>query len=502
MSAIEASQSPALALDSVSVQYGAVRALDGVSLQVRAGEVHGLMGENGAGKSTLLKVLSGVVKPQAGQIYLGGRPQRFLRPRDAIDAGISIIYQELHLVPELTVAENLLLGQTPSRLGVVNRRALLDRAQKELDQLGEPVDPTMRVADLSIGQRQMLEIGKALLRNSQVIAFDEPTSSLSLRETQRLMQIIRTLRDDGRTIIYVTHRMDEVDEICDRVTVFRDGRHICVMDKAKRIDRNELIAAMIGRRVEDVYGYRPRELGPVQLEVRALQGTGLREPISVSARRGEIIGLFGLVGAGRTEFAKVLCGVDKATQGEVRIEGRRVPLGSPQRAIAAGIALAPEDRKHEGLVLGASVSDNVNLSCRRHHSRWGFMRDIARERATAVSYINRLSIKTPDADTPVANLSGGNQQKIVLARYLAEQIGVFVLDEPTRGVDVGARKQIYDLLYELAEAGKTLLVISSDIAEVAGISDRVLVMRSGRLVGDLPRLEVTAEKLVRLALPS
>jgi L-arabinose transport system ATP-binding protein len=502
MSAVEASQSPALALESVSVQYGAVRALDGVSLQVRAGEVHGLMGENGAGKSTLLKVLSGVVKPQAGQIYLSGKPQRFVRPRDAIDAGISIIYQELHLVPELTVAENLLLGQTPSRLGVVNRRALLDRAQKELDQLGEPIDPTMRVADLSIGQRQMLEIGKALLRNSRVIAFDEPTSSLSLRETQRLMQIIRALRDDGRTIIYVTHRMDEVDEICDRVTVFRDGRHICVMDKAKRIDRNELIAAMIGRRVEDVYGYRPRELGPAQLEVHELQSASLREPISVSARRGEIIGLFGLVGAGRTEFAKVLCGVDSATQGEVRIQGRPVPLGSPQKAIAAGIALAPEDRKQEGLVLGASVSDNVNLSCRRHYSRWGFARDISRERATAVSYIQRLSIKTPDADTPVANLSGGNQQKIVLARYLAEQIEVFVLDEPTRGVDVGARKQIYDLLYELAEAGKTLLVISSDIAEVAGISDRVLVMRSGRLVGDLPRAEVSAEKLVRLALPS
>ena len=502
MSAIAASQSPALALDCVSVQYGAVRALDGVSLQVRAGEVHGLMGENGAGKSTLLKVLSGVVKPQAGQIYLSGKPQRFARPRDAIDAGISIIYQELHLVPELTVAENLLLGQTPSKLGVVNRRALLDRAQRELDQLGEPIDPTMRVADLSIGQRQMLEIGKALLRNSRVIAFDEPTSSLSLRETQRLMQIIRALRDDGRTIIYVTHRMDEVDEICDRVTVFRDGRHICVMDKTKRIDRNELIAAMIGRRVEDVYGYRPRELGPVQLEVRELQGASLREPVSLSARRGEIIGLFGLVGAGRTEFAKVLCGIDKATQGEVCIQGRTVPLGSPQKAIAAGIALAPEDRKQEGLVLGASVSDNVNLSCRRHHSRWGGVRNIARERATAVSYINRLSIKTPDADTPVANLSGGNQQKIVLARYLAEQIDVFVLDEPTRGVDVGARKQIYDLLYELAEAGKTLLVISSDIAEVAGISDRVLVMRSGRLVGDLPRIDVTAEKLVRLALPS
>jgi L-arabinose transport system ATP-binding protein len=493
---------PTLALEDVSVSYGPVRALDHVSLQVRTGEVHGLMGENGAGKSTLLRVLSGVIRPENGRIVLRGMQQNFSNTREAIAAGVSIIYQELHLVPELSVAENLMLGRMPSRLGIVNRRAMLKRALVELERLGEPIDPKARVASLSIGQRQMLEIGKALMRDSQVIAFDEPTSSLSIRESERLMQIIRGLRAEGRAIIYVTHRMDEVDEICDRVTVFRDGRHICVLNKAAGIDRNELVAAMIGRRVEDVYGYRPRDLGPVQLNVRGICGRGLREPMDITARRGEIVGLFGLVGAGRTELAKLLCGAERVSAGTVHIDDRQVRLNSPRSGIECGIALAPEDRKQEGLVLGASVADNVNLSCRRHQARFGLMRDRKRERAVAKEYVKKLSIKTPNEDTPVANLSGGNQQKVILARYLAERIDVFLLDEPTRGVDVGARKQIYDLLYELAEAGKTLLIISSDLAEVAGISDRVLVMRNGRLVGDVPRAEATAERLVRLALPS
>ncbi len=493
---------PALVLEDVSVQYGPVRALDHVSLDVRAGEVHGLMGENGAGKSTLLKVLSGVVQPQTGRVVLNDVPQQFVTTRDAINAGISIIYQELHLVPELSVAENLLLGHMPARAGVLNKREMIERARHELERLGEPIDPRAKVANLPIGQRQMLEIGKALLRNASIIAFDEPTSSLSVRETERLMQIIRQLRSEGRAIIYVTHRMDEVDALCDRVTVFRDGRHICVMEKGEGIDRNELVTAMIGRRVEDVYGYRPRALGPVQFEVQDIEGPGLRKPVSLKAHKGEIVGLFGLVGAGRTELAKILCGAVRAVRGSIRVADRRLNARSPREAIASGIALAPEDRKQEGLVLGASVSDNVNLSCRRHQVRFGLMRNMKAERAVACDYIRKLSIKTPSENTPVMNLSGGNQQKVILARYLAERIDVFVLDEPTRGVDVGARKQIYDLLFDLAEAGKTLLIISSDIAEVAGIADRVLVMRGGALVGDVPRPQATPDRLVRLALPN
>jgi L-arabinose transport system ATP-binding protein len=494
--------SSALELANVTVNFGPVRALNDVSLEVRSGEVHGLMGGNGAGKSTLLKVLAGALQPQQGRITINGVERRFASTREAIQAGVSIIYQELHLVPQLSVAENLMLGQMPARSGVVSRKEMLRRASAELERLGEPIDPNTKVAALSMGQRQMIEIGKALMRDARVIAFDEPTSSLSLRETERLVEIINKLRSEGRAIIYVTHRMDEVDILCDRVTVFRDGHRICLMEKGAGINRNELVTAMIGRRVEDVYGYQTRELGPVQLEIQNLLGPGLREPVSLRARRGEILGMFGLVGAGRTELMKLICGAQKATQGNIVVNGKSLQLRTPGDGIASGIALAPEDRQQEGLVPGASVGENINLSCRRNHARFGFIRDLKHERHLAREYIGRLSIKTPDESTAVKNLSGGNQQKVILSRYLADRIDVFLLDEPTRGIDVGARKQIYDLLYELAASGKTLIVVSSDLAEVTGICDRILVMRNGRIVGDLDRSEATAERLVRLALPN
>lgn len=288
-----------LALDGITVSFPGVRALDGVSLDVRAGEVHGLMGENGAGKSTLLKVLSGVNRPQAGTLRLDDVERRFASTRAALDAGIAIIYQELHLVPELTVAENLMLGQLPSRLGVLDETTLVQRALDELQRLGERIDPRTPVKHLSIGQRQMIEIGKALMRDARVIAFDEPTSSLSARETANLFRIIDTLRADGRAIVYVTHRMDEVYELCDRVTVFRDGKRIETFESVADLDRNRLIGAMVGRSIEDVYGYRARPAGEVMLEAKGLLGPGLTEPVSFAARRGEIVGFFGLVGAGR-----------------------------------------------------------------------------------------------------------------------------------------------------------------------------------------------------------
>jgi len=502
VSAAIAPSGSALELANVTVNFGAVRALSDVSLEVRSGEVHGLMGENGAGKSTLLKVLAGALQPQEGRIKINGVEQRFANTREAIKAGVSIIYQELHLVPQLSVAENLMLGQMPARSGVLSRKEMLRRARVELERLGEPIDPNTKGADLSMGQRQMIEIGKALMRDARVIAFDEPTSSLSVRETERLVEIINKLRSEGRAIIYVTHRMDEVDTLCDRVTVFRDGHRICLMEKGAGINRNELVTAMIGRRVEDVYGYQPRELGPVQLEIQNLLGPGLREPVSLSARRGEIVGMFGLVGAGRTELMKLICGAQRVTQGSIVVNGKSLQLRSPGDGISSGIALAPEDRQQEGLVPGASVGENINLSCRRNHAHYGFFRNLKHERRLAREYIGRLSIKTPNETTAVKNLSGGNQQKVILSRYLADRIDVFLLDEPTRGIDVGARKQIYDLLYELAASGKTLIVVSSDLAEVTGICDRILVMRNGRLVGDLNRNEATAERLVRLALPN
>ncbi len=490
-----------LELDGIGMSFPGVRALDGVSLSVRAGEVHGLMGENGAGKSTLLKVLSGVNQPQQGRLRLGGVEQRFAGTRAAIDAGVAIIYQELHLVPELTVADNLMLGQLPNRFGVLDERGLVRRATEALQRLGERIDPRTPVKELSIGQRQMIEIGKALMRDARVIAFDEPTSSLSARETENLFRIIDALRADGRAIIYVTHRMDEVYTLCDRVTVFRDGRHIETFESVAELDRNRLIAAMVGRSIADVYGYRPREAGEVLLEAKQLLGPGLAEPISFAARRGEILGFFGLVGAGRSELMKLIYGATRASAGHVELAGRRVAFASPRDAVRAGVALCPEDRKQEGIVAIASVADNLNITARRHFSPARFLLDEKRERTLARDYIEKLAIKTRDGDTAIGTLSGGNQQKVILSRWLAERIEVFLMDEPTRGIDVGARAEIYALLYGLAEAGRTVLMVSSDLAEVIGVADRIVVMREGRIAGIVPKAEATPDQLIKLALP-
>ncbi|SAK46956.1 L-arabinose transporter ATP-binding protein [Caballeronia hypogeia] len=490
-----------LELEGITVSFPGVRALDGVSLSVRAGEVHGLMGENGAGKSTLLKVLSGVNKPMAGTLALDGVEHRFTSTREAIAAGIAIIYQELHLVPELTVAENLMLGAMPNRIGVLDERALVARAMKELERLGERIDPRTPVKNLSIGQRQMIEIGKALMRDARVIAFDEPTSSLSARETAQLFRIIDALRADGRAIIYVTHRMDEVYELCDRVTVFRDGKRIETFESVADLERDRLIGCMVGRSISDVYGYRPREAGDVMIEAKSLLGPGLKEPVSFAARRGEILGFFGLVGAGRSELMKLLYGAAKPSAGHVELKGKRVAFASPRDAVRAGIALCPEDRKQEGIVAIASVADNLNISARRHFSPARFLLDARRERALAQEYIAKLSIKTRSGETAIGTLSGGNQQKVILSRWLAEQIDVFLMDEPTRGIDVGARAEIYNLLYELAEAGRTVIMVSSDLAEVIGVADRIIVMKEGRIAGSLSKADATPDELIKLALP-
>ncbi|PMS21668.1 L-arabinose ABC transporter ATP-binding protein AraG [Trinickia dabaoshanensis] len=492
---------PYLQLDGITVSFPGVLALDRVSFAVRAGEVHGLMGENGAGKSTLLKVLSGVNVPQSGSLLLGGVEQHFSGTKAAIEAGIAIIYQELHLVPELTVAENLMLGQLPSRMGVLTERALIERATQTLDRLGERIDPREQVKNLSIGQRQMIEIGKALMRDARVIAFDEPTSSLSARETKQLFKIINGLRQEGRAIVYVTHRMDEVYELCDRVTVFRDGRSIETFDSMDGLDRDRLISSMVGRSIRDVYGYRSRPLGDIRIEAKGLAGRGLAEPVSFNARRGEILGFFGLVGAGRSELMKLVCGAERPSAGEIELDGRPMRFSTPRDAVRAGVALCPEDRKKEGIVAIASVSDNLNISARRHTSVARWLLNERRERELTTEYIGKLSIKTRNGDTAIGTLSGGNQQKVILARWLAEKIDVFVMDEPTRGIDVGARAQIYELLYGLAEAGRTVLLVSSDLAEVIGVADRIIVMKEGRIVGELPKAEASPDQLIKLALP-
>lgn len=492
-----------LRFDAISVVFPGVRALDGVSFAAHAGQVHALMGENGAGKSTLLKVLSGVNRVAEGALWIDGQRHVFSNAREALREGVAIIYQELTLSPNMSVAENLLLGQLPTRQGFVNRRALKQKALAILADLGEgEIHPSTKVRELSIGQQQMIEIGRALLRDAKVIAFDEPTSSLSIQEIRQLKRIVKRLRDEGRVVLYVTHRMEEVFEMCDAVTIFRDGQHIRTHEDMSALNHDLLVSEMVGRDIDDVYGYRAREHGDVMLDVEGIQGRGLKAPVSFSVKRGEVFGLFGLVGAGRSELLRLVCGVESPKAGNVHFKGESRRFKSPAEAIRTGIAMCPEDRKSQGIFPVASVADNLNISCRRFFKRWGFFRHPGRERRNAESYIQQLSVKTPGPRAPIGKLSGGNQQKVILARWLAEEIDLFVMDEPTRGIDVGARRDIYSLLYDLAEQGKSVVVISSDLAEVSSICDRIAVMRDGELVETVPRESATPERLLGLALPA
>lgn len=494
---------PYLRFDGISVVFPGVRALDSVSFSARTGQVHALMGENGAGKSTLLKVLSGVNRVAEGALWIDGQRHVFSNAREALREGIAIIYQELTLSPNMSVAENLLLGQLPTRQGFVNRRQLREKALAILADLGEgDIHPSTKVRELSIGQQQMIEIGRALLRDARVIAFDEPTSSLSIQEIRQLKRIVKRLRDEGRVVLYVTHRMEEVFEMCDAVTIFRDGQHIRTHEDMSALNHDLLVSEMVGRDIDDVYGYRPREQGDVVLGVEEILGRGLNAPVSFSVKRGEVFGLFGLVGAGRSELLRLVCGVEAPRAGSVTFQGKSRRFKSLAEAIRAGIAMCPEDRKSQGIFSVASVADNLNISCRRFFKRWGIFRHPGRERRNAESYIQQLSVKTPSHRTPIGKLSGGNQQKVILARWLSEEIDLFVMDEPTRGIDVGARRDIYALLYDLAEQGKSVVVISSDLAEVSSICDRIAVMRDGELVDIVPRESATPERLLGLALPA
>jgi L-arabinose transport system ATP-binding protein len=492
---------PYLQFDSISKAFPGVRALDTVSFGVVAGRVHALIGENGAGKSTLLKILSGVYRPDAGRVLLGGQPRVFHSTAEAIAAGVAVIYQELHLVPELSVAENVYLGQWPARLGWVNRRRLWEAARRQLRELGEDIDPRVKVSRLSIGQRQMIEIAKALTRGAAVIAFDEPTSSLSNREVEKLFATIRQLRSQGRVILYVSHRLGEIFEVCDAVTVLRDGRHVETCDELAGVTQDRLVERMVGRAITDVFQYAPRSLGPPALEVEGLTGPGLAAPASFSVAQGEIVGFFGLVGAGRTELLRLIYGASRATSGRVRLVGRLVHIDGPRAAIRAGLMLCPEDRKKDGIIPVRSVLENLNLSGRRHFSRLGFVIDERRERASAQAHVDKLAIKTPSLGQLVMHLSGGNQQKVILARWLSENIKVILLDEPTRGIDVGAKSEIYSIIYALARQGIGVVVASSELPEVLGVCDRILVMRQGQIVASLPRAEATQERLLKLALP-
>ena len=486
----------------ISKTFAGVRALDGVTLGVRQESVHALVGENGAGKSTLLKIMSGVHAPDGGTLELGGVARRFRSPIEAFRAGIAVIYQELNLVPEMTVAENLFLGHMPHRLGWLDRRRMLAATRAQLDALEEDIRPDAKVGSLPIAQRQMLEIAKALMRNATVIAFDEPTSSLSSREVEKLFSIIRRLKTQGTAILYVSHRMEEIFDVCDEVTVLRDGRHIETFPSMKDVTRDVLVNRMVGRDITDIYHYTPRPHAGPALEVNGLMGPGLTAPVTLSVAKGEIVGLFGLVGAGRTELLRLLYGAARATAGSVSIEGKPVRVAGPAQAINAGIVLCPEDRKKEGIIPIRSVLENINLSARRNASWFRCIINERWERLNASTQAQQLRVKTPSLQQLVANLSGGNQQKVVLARWLSEKIKVILLDEPTRGIDVGARSEIYTIVQDLARTGLGVLMVSSDLPEVLGLSDRVVVMREGAVAGELARADATQEACLNHALPA
>ncbi len=491
-----------LEFKNITKTFPGVHALDNVSFSVSRGTVHGLVGENGAGKSTLLKILSGAYTPTSGDILIHNEKKVFYSTRDAFHANISIIYQELNLVPEMSVAENLVLGQWPQAGGFLAKKKMLAVARKQIAELLEDIDPTIKLKQLSIGQRQMIEIGKALLHNAEIIAFDEPTSSLSEKEISRLFKIIENLRQQGKAIIYVSHRMEEIFKLCDAVTVFRDGKKIETFTDMRNVTQDLLVQRMVGREIKDVYGYRPRKTGETLFEVKDVQGPGLRQKVSFQVARGEILGFFGLVGAGRTELLRLLFGAEKATTGDIVVQGRTVAVKSPIHAINQGICLAPEDRKYEGIVPVRSVSENINISCRRHFLQAGLFLNKKRERENTDNFIKKLSIRTPSRDQLIGNLSGGNQQKVILARWLSEHVEVFLLDEPTRGIDVGAKFEIYQIMYQLAEEGKAVIFVSSDLPEVMGVSDRVIVMRNGGIVGNLARQELNQERILAMALPT
>ncbi|WP_266160034.1 L-arabinose ABC transporter ATP-binding protein AraG [Dyella silvatica] len=493
---------PYLQFDGIGKVFPGVRALTDVSFGVAAGSVHGLLGENGAGKSTMMKILGGEYQPDEGGLRLDGQPRQFRSSRDAIDAGIAVIHQELQYVPELSVMENLLLGRLPTRFGLVDRRRALAWTRERLQALGVDLDPQAKLRQLSIGQRQMVEICKAVLRDVRVLALDEPTSSLSHRETETLFRLVRDLRTQGKALIYISHRLDEIFELCDAATIFRDGRKVADYPSLQGVSRDDLVGRMVGREISDIFGYRPRPLGEPRLEVRELRGTQVPEPLSFHVRAGEIVGFFGLVGAKRSESMRLIYGADRRHGGEIHLDGAPLRGDDIRASIRAGLMFCPEDRKEDGIIGCRSVAENINISCRRHHLHAGLFVDDRQEAKVADSFIERLRIKTPDRHREIRLLSGGNQQKAILSRWLAEEnLRVLIVDEPTRGIDVGAKNEIYQVLYELAERGAAIVLVSSELPEVLGVADRVLVMCGGRITGEFARGEADEQRVLARALP-
>lgn len=485
--------------EGITKYFPGVKALDGVSFDIRQGEVHSLCGENGAGKSTLIKVLTGVHERDGGRYLIDGKEVFFKSPQEGIENGVSCVYQELSIAPQLDVAKNLFIGNLPMKGGLVDHKTLYRRAAEILAELDLNISPKAIAGDLSVGQQQMVEIGRALTRSARVIIMDEPTSSLSESETETLFGVIKKLTAKQIAVVYISHKLDEVLYLSDRITVIRDGKNIVSKDKDE-FTQEQLIANMIGRPLQNLYLKEPAEISDVMLDVRDLTRKGVFEDITFSVRKGEVVGFFGLVGAGRSEIMRAIFGVDKYNSGEVRIDGKKLRGGNPAEAIKAGLGFCTEDRKKEGLALKLQILLNMTLVRLPLLSKLGVIQRRV-QRTAADRYVESISIKTPSVRQLVGNLSGGNQQKVVVAKWLMMNPKVLIVDEPTRGIDVGSKSEIYGLLSDLAKEGMAIVVVSSEIEEIMGVCDSVITIFEGHKTAQLDITpELTREEVLACAL--
>lgn len=488
-----------LELIDINKSFPGVKALSNVNFNLARGEVHGLIGENGAGKSTLMKILSGAYIEDSGRIVVNGEEVRIDSPKDSETLGISIIYQELNLIQKMSVAENIFLGRYPREKATISWKQMIDESQRIFDEFNIDIDPSAMLRELSIAQQQIVEIVKAISKDSKIVIMDEPTSSLTNKETEILFSIIDTLKSRQIAVVFITHRLEEIYKICDRITVLRDGEYIGTR-AIQEVTKDEMIEMMIGRKLIRQFPDRTPNIREVVFEVKNLSDGGNRvKNVSFDARSGEIIGISGLVGAGRTETLRLIFGVDKKTEGEILIDGKQVEINSPQDSIEHGIGFVTENRKEEGLLLGTSVAINISLANLDRLLYNNVAISYKKISEIANHYVDLLNIKTPNISQKTNFLSGGNQQKVVLAKWLFSDSRILFFDEPTRGIDVGAKKEIYELINELAYEGKVIIVVSSELEEIMGICDRAIVMREGYVVGEVNREDFSQSLLTRYA---
>ena len=492
-------EKPLLQMQKIKKKFPGVVALDGVSFDLYPGEVHTLVGENGAGKSTLMKILSGVYQPDEGKIIFEDKPIKIKDPRHAQEVGINIVHQELNLFQNLSVAENLFGGNMPSKgwLGFEDTKQAFQTTIEFLKQFDAPIDPRQKINRLSIAQQQVVEISKALARNTKVLILDEPTSSLTEHETKMLFKIIRRLKERGLCVVYISHRLDEIFQIGDRVTVLRDGKLVNTTD-VNKTNVEEIIRMMVGRKLEDLYGHSAGKINAPILSVENISYRKKFQNICFQVKEGEILGVSGLVGAGRSEVGLALFGAIPIDSGKITLQDKIIEMRSPEQAMESGIAYLSENRQTDALFTNMEVRKNISVSHLEKFSRWGMLNSLQEKNETE-QYIRKLNIQTPGTEQKVMKLSGGNQQKVVLARWLAIHPKVFIVDEPTRGIDVGAKVEIYTLIHKLAAEGVAIILISSEMPEILGMSDRIIVMHEGRITGELTRAEATEEKILALA---